>query len=148
MALQSSSATAVPPAAGADGKGKITMESVSRMLDGIGGKNNAPTVGELLRRSEMAEAAKSCTSEELSAVYEKLPEIERNPESVVELLRNEAVLLQALELTRALHEAPPAEILPSLGLPVPDDVNTLGLPALIDSVKKAVRQEREEQQHQ
>lgn len=139
-------ATRTAPGVSSGEKGKLTMESLSRMLDGIGARNNAPTIGELLRRPEMTRAATDCNDNELAEVYETLPEIERNPESVAELLRNEAVLLQALELTRALYEAPPAEVLPTLGLPVPDDVNALGLPALIDAVKKSVRREREGQQ--
>ncbi len=146
-AMDTTPVTATPTTGGAKTgeKGKLTMESLSRMLDGIGSRNNAPTVGELLRRPEMTGAATDCNNDELAEVYETLPEIERNPESVAELLRNEAVLLQALELTRALYDAPPSEVLPSLGLPAPDDVNALGLPALIDAVKKAVRQENERQ---
>lgn len=145
--LSDSNASAAPAAA-AGGNG-VTLETLSRMLDampnsGGGGSGGArpviATAGDLLRTSELAELVDGSDDADLSAVFETIPAIERNRESVKELLRSQAVQSQALALTRALLEAPPSDVLPSLGLPLPDTPGSMGMKALIEAIKKAANQ--------
>lgn len=107
---------------------------------GAAGPRTIVSVGELLRESDVTAAAEDS---DLTDVYATLPESEHDIASVKDLLRCEPLQAQALALTRALHEASAAEVLPSLGLLAPNDPNAHGIKALIEAVKKLVSEKRE-----
>lgn len=134
---------------GGAGGNSVTLETLSRMLDAMPNNNRTAgnavprpvfaTVGDLLRTAELKEFVSSDDAD-LAAVYETIPAVERNPESVKQLLRCQAVQSQALSLTRALLEAPPGDVLPSLGLPLPSTPGIMGMQALIEAIKKAANE--------
>lgn len=141
-----------PPTTQAAAGSALTLDAFSRMLDAMPSVQNQnpaalaaarravltePTVPDLLRSSELGDALQTPNVQRaLPALFEHLPEADRNAEAVAELMRCPQLLTQAASLSRALSSGQGAGLLRSLGLDEADG-DSIGMNALLEALKKA-----------